>query len=326
MIYQQVIQSFEDDFFTKQQLEAYQTQNSSSSPYRKDPIALYDAFFKKWGFWYAAADDDDDTSLNNSEHSVAALRRTSRSIKRECDETFLSTRVMQFGCFVRADFLSTWLFRPTKLAMIRRVSITLCSCCTSRSQISSSHDGRPARWSTFLASTPFPNLQTAVLDLDHEHGQSFYLDALDRLPSDCKGGDGSCTVGVRSIAQLGNNAQTCRHIRQLHIRARQPARDVTEFGKVVRILASSVPNATIRLAVANEDCMICHKKCRAIIKQVVERRARGYIAKVPKQHAVLKWSDLERSESYLEIERRHDNDPAGHQTRLRQMHFRYFAA
>ncbi|KAI4194843.1 MAG: hypothetical protein LQ346_003604 [Caloplaca aetnensis] len=324
MIYQEVIQSFEEDFFTKH-LKAYRMQCSQKPnakpqyPYSKDTIALYDAFFKKWGFWYA----DDDTDVNNSEHSVAALRRTSRAIKRECDETFLSTRVMEFGCFVRADILSTWLFRPSKTAMIRRISINLCSCCTSRSQISTSH-GRPARWSSFLASNPFPNLQTAVLDLDHEHGQGFYLDALDSLPRDCEG-DGSCTVGLRSIVQLGVE-QKCRHIRQLHIRARQPARDLTELGKVVRILALSVPNATIRLAQANEDCRICHEKCRAIIKKIVERKARGYIPKVPKQHAVLKWSDLERSESILEIDRRRGNDSAANQARLRQMHFRYFAA
>ncbi len=36
MIFQQVIQSFEDDFFT-QQLETYHTQNSSPNPYSKTP-------------------------------------------------------------------------------------------------------------------------------------------------------------------------------------------------------------------------------------------------------------------------------------------------
>ncbi|KAL8925507.1 MAG: hypothetical protein Q9208_003398 [Pyrenodesmia sp. 3 TL-2023] len=291
MIYQEVFQAFEEDFWM-QHGEAYWMQGSyhyaiSRNPYGKDMTLLYNAFFKKWG-----CDDLNYDERNDSRHSVAALRRTSEKIELECDETFLSTRLIMLGCFMRTAWFSSWSDNP------------------------GGRNTGSAGWIGFLKGNPFPNLQTAILDLNHDHGQGLYLTMLDGLPLDC-----DCTSGFHSVQP--SSTQACPHIDELRTLAQQPARDLDGLDKVARILASTVPNATIQLAEANKDCRICHEKCKAIMENVVEGKACGL---VPTQDAALKWSDMERSTSILEIERRHDYDSAADQARLRQIHFRYFAA
>ncbi|KAL8750359.1 MAG: hypothetical protein Q9184_006449 [Pyrenodesmia sp. 2 TL-2023] len=212
--------------------------------------------------------------------NVPALREASATIRAECDQFYLASKVLKFKFWWHGTELFKKDYFSKATIWIRRMSITMPPAFESHV------------WVKLFRKHEFENLQSLIVDFDHEHGYSTWSRYTDRLGDICYGPD--CHVCPATIIQYDetegkhSHKTMCKHLRKLRGLAQQLVRDLHAFERLTRLLAEKAPSAIIQLAVHGAPCPLCHDYCQLILESA---RTPGGMSVRPTLEVVLSYDD-----------------------------------
>lgn len=273
MIYEEIHTAYEHDY--QDHLSTHCSVWDCSWPHNRVYSTIYEQFFRPF---------NNSVFQKRQQFShgqdVPALRETSATIRAECDQTYLASRVLRFDFWRQGTKLFEKDYFSKATIWIRRMSITMPTALESHT------------WVKLFRRHHLPNMQSLTVDFDHEHGHSTWSRYTDRLREICYGPD--CRVGPATIMQYeekeGKHCKKtmCKHLRKLRGLAQQLVRDLHAFEMLTRLLAETVPGAIVQLADHAAPCPLCHAYCQQILESA---RTPGGMSVRPTLEAVLNYDD-----------------------------------
>ncbi|KAL8923893.1 MAG: hypothetical protein Q9208_004329 [Pyrenodesmia sp. 3 TL-2023] len=185
--------------------------------------------------------------LTLSSQNVPALRSVSRALQSECDNAIFSTTTIKCPDWLKAYTILVGPSPPLPKASIRRISLVV-----------DSGSGCSKGWIELIRRHLPLDLQTIILDLNHDHGRSKCHQYLSNLRHPY------CEPNCSSCFRYPNITKRCKHVDKLNRLAGRLRQDLRLFEILAKILKEKFPHVAVKLA-ESVDCT-CHQYCRSILQ------------------------------------------------------------